>query len=597
MFTLLHLTRTRALTAAAAPSRSAVRRVAGIAGRVVADTAVVGAAYVAYQHEVKQDPWYRKTVKGLVRPAQFWTRVAPILAHYRYVQFKLDWTAAAEPERDAAFDELHERYAPVALALILDLRSLFIKFGQVCATRADVVPRQYRAAFASLLDAVPPLTADESRLLAAEALGRPLDEVFAEFDPVPLGSASIGQAHVARLKGDGREVVVKLQFPDAETLFDIDLTTAEQFVALVQPQQLQFLREMRKQIITEFDFKREAESLETVRANLDRAGLLREHRVAVPRVVKELSNGRVVVMERLPGTKLVDAVLDYYTGLAEAMGMSLDGFMADGMAAKLRRGGLAAMTPPPSRDGANGAPAAQRGPAMPSYRTLARGAVHMYWNQYVGWYAAWAWNHTVGAATSRLAVSYPVVAPPPLDGESLVASLFAVHGHQLLVDGFFNGDPHPGNILLSRSPVDGHGEIGLIDYGQVKALTTAQRHVLARLFVALADEDRAGAVAALREAGVGTPASDANTLYEIAAVMLTAPRRDMWRNMEKLRKAPDARESMMAFPEWIMLPIRMTLLLRSLGMLLVPYNPVSPAAMWRPIAERVLAEEAGEVGV
>ena len=67
----------------------------------------------------------------------------------------------------------------------------------------------------------------------------------------------------------------------------------------------------------------------------------------------------------------------------------------------------------------------------------------------------------------------------------LVDTLFRVHAHQLFDDGFFQGDPHPGNILLLDD-----GRVGLIDWGQVKELGVAERLQFARLVVALADRDR-----------------------------------------------------------------------------------------------------------
>ena len=56
--------------------------------------------------------------------------------------------------------------------------------------------------------------------------------------------------------------------------------------------------------------------------------------------------------------------------------------------------------------------------------------------------------------------------------------------HQVLVDGLFSSDPHPGNLLLLPD-----GRLGLIDFGQVKRLTTAQRYKVARIVVAVASDD------------------------------------------------------------------------------------------------------------
>ena len=67
----------------------------------------------------------------------------------------------------------------------------------------------------------------------AEDTGQEVSELFSEFDPTPLGSASIGQVHRARLRSDGTEVAVKVQYPDAGRLFRSDMATIKGFFKLV----------------------------------------------------------------------------------------------------------------------------------------------------------------------------------------------------------------------------------------------------------------------------------------------------------------------------------------------------------------------------
>ena len=68
---------------------------------------------------------------------------------------------------------------------------------------------------------------------------------------------------------------------------------------------------------------------------------------------------------------------------------------------------------------------------------------------------------------------------------TLTLTLTQVHADEVFRDGLFNGDPHPGNILLLDD-----GRLGLIDYGQIKSLPHATRLSLARLFVALQHDHR-----------------------------------------------------------------------------------------------------------
>jgi ubiquinone biosynthesis protein len=93
-----------------------------------------------------------------------------------------------------------------------ELGTTFIKLGQILSTRADLLPPDYLAELTKLQDAASPVpfTAIHEALLAE--LGRSIESVFADFNPEPLASASIGQAHAATLP-DGTEVVVKIWRP------------------------------------------------------------------------------------------------------------------------------------------------------------------------------------------------------------------------------------------------------------------------------------------------------------------------------------------------------------------------------------------------
>src|SRR6476646_4258793 len=95
-------------------------------------------------------------------------------------------------------NESHE--ARIRLALT-DLGTTFLKFGQVLGTRPDIVS---------------PALADELR--------KPPEVLFAEFDPVPIASASIGQVHAGKLH-DGRKIVVKVMRKgiEAKVARDLDL--------------------------------------------------------------------------------------------------------------------------------------------------------------------------------------------------------------------------------------------------------------------------------------------------------------------------------------------------------------------------------------
>ena len=103
-----------------------------------------------------------------------------------------------------------------------ELGPTYIKLGQVLSTRPDLVSVEFVNEFAKLQDDVPPFGFEEFRKTVEMELGRPTDLTFAELDPAPLASASIGQVHRARLH-NGDEVVVKIQRPGIEKIVEVDL--------------------------------------------------------------------------------------------------------------------------------------------------------------------------------------------------------------------------------------------------------------------------------------------------------------------------------------------------------------------------------------
>src|SRR5207237_2591984 len=83
----------------------------------------------------------------------------------------------------------------------------YIKLGQIISSGEGVFPEPLVAEFKKCRDQVPPETWATVRQVVEQDLGRPLDSVFARFDPEPLAAASIAQVHAARLR-TGEEVVV-----------------------------------------------------------------------------------------------------------------------------------------------------------------------------------------------------------------------------------------------------------------------------------------------------------------------------------------------------------------------------------------------------
>jgi predicted unusual protein kinase regulating ubiquinone biosynthesis (AarF/ABC1/UbiB family) len=200
----------------------------------------------------------------------------------------------------------HERAASRILALALDLRGVMIKMCQAVATRSDMFPKEFVEQLKQCHDAVPPKSFEVVREVVERELGKPLDAVFADFDETPLASASLAQVHRAKLL-DGREVAVKVQYPDIEDIIRTDLSNMRRLCRayeLFDPQPLPLLpllTELTSHLAMELDFVREADCAERVRDLF-----ADDSHVKIPEMYREWSTTKVLVMELVAGIKITE---------------------------------------------------------------------------------------------------------------------------------------------------------------------------------------------------------------------------------------------------------------------------------------------------
>ena len=184
------------------------------------------------------------------------------------------------------WDRLHQHYAEQVQRTILKLRGFFVKYGQFLCARNDTLPQVYVDRLKMLEDQVPPMPRHQVVGILEKAYGCPLDQVFSEFDASPIGSASIGQVHKAKLRKGGKVVAVKVQCPEAERLFRSDIHTARGFARLFAPEQVIVFDEIEAQFTQEFDYVKEAMQLELMHHNvITNGGFGRS--VVIPRLVSE----------------------------------------------------------------------------------------------------------------------------------------------------------------------------------------------------------------------------------------------------------------------------------------------------------------------
>ncbi|HVR63441.1 MAG TPA: AarF/UbiB family protein [Polyangia bacterium] len=199
-----------------------------------------------------------------------------------------------------------EWFGQVVLDLFRDLGATFIKVGQIMSTRPDLIPDYVSRALEQLQDHVGPFPFGAVVRTIESDLGRPMRELFAEFAPVPLASASVSQVHKARLP-NGRIVAVKVQRPNVVELCTFDLAVmrlgarmlnAVPSIATLAP--IDTVEEFGRAVFAQLDFRIEARNNRRFRENFRG-----NDKVVFPEIVESLSTERILAMSFIEGTKIL----------------------------------------------------------------------------------------------------------------------------------------------------------------------------------------------------------------------------------------------------------------------------------------------------
>jgi ubiquinone biosynthesis protein len=196
-----------------------------------------------------------------------------------------------------------------------ELGPTFVKFGQLLSTRPDIVPPDIISELRSLQDDVRSFPFAEVERTVQEDLGQPIERLFTEFEVAPLAAASIGQVHRATLP-NGRQVVVKVQRPNAPKQIEADLSLLYQAARLAKERirALDFIDtndivdEFARSIRQELDYRLEGRNADAF--HKDFAG---HPHVAVPRVYWTYTRSRVLTLERLEGVQLADLDFEHWS--------------------------------------------------------------------------------------------------------------------------------------------------------------------------------------------------------------------------------------------------------------------------------------------
>jgi len=211
------------------------------------------------------------------------------------------------------FESIQERRITKSVALralgramrstLEGLGATFVKVGQIMSTRPDLLPPEIIAELVMLQENVRAFSAAEARRIIEEDLRRPLSELFDEFEPIPIASASVAQVHRARLKGTGAALAIKVRRPSIARWAELDraiiLAIAHALelipsMRMVSP--VESARQFCDAIARQLDFRREAANNARFRANF-----ADQPYVVFPRVYENLSSERVLAMEFVEG--------------------------------------------------------------------------------------------------------------------------------------------------------------------------------------------------------------------------------------------------------------------------------------------------------
>ncbi|CAD6254050.1 unnamed protein product [Miscanthus lutarioriparius] len=218
--------------------------------------------------------------------------------------------------------------------LLCDLGPSFIKAGQVLANRPDIIREDYMNELCILQDDVPPVPNQVAFTIIEEELGQPLERLFSKISSETIAAASLGQVYRATLRETGEDVAIKVQRPGIEPIIYRDLFLFRTLASFLNGISLQKLGcnaelivdEFGEKLLEELDYTLEATNIEDFLENFKD-----DPTVKIPRVYKQLSGSRVLVMEWIDGIRCTDP-----QAIKEA-GIDVEGFLTVGVSAALRQ--------------------------------------------------------------------------------------------------------------------------------------------------------------------------------------------------------------------------------------------------------------------
>jgi len=261
--------------------------------------AALGLGGVVAYHFV---PPFRQLVIAVERSGAVAVAVAGCIYDYK-VLFRTEWD---DPRvRHLDYKACHKRCAERILAVLQRNGGIYIKLGQHLSS-VQLVPEEWSSTMRPLQDQCHPTPLADVQGLFLRDVGEPIENLFSDFDPEPIGVASLAQVHLATDKISGRKVAVKIMHPDLQEFTLLDMKTTSLMLKVVKAffPTFEFTwlgEEMEQSLPLEMDFRHEAANAKTCVANFAK---LKHTSLVVPDVL--WSQERILVMEFIDGGRVDD---------------------------------------------------------------------------------------------------------------------------------------------------------------------------------------------------------------------------------------------------------------------------------------------------
>lgn len=235
-----------------------------------------------------------------------------------YLWLKIGGIVFGERWKQRRRGKVHFRSAQKIEAVIIVVKGLFVKIGQLLSILTQVLPPEFRKGLKGVQDQIPARSIEDVYARIETSFGAKPEVLFANFDPIPVASASLAQVHRATLKDD-RQVAVKVQHYDIEAMAEIDLRNFRRLLKLVGF----FFRlkgldhaylQVRAMILEELDFRKEAKNLTAISQNF------RDNQhIHFPQVVPAFSSERVLTTTFEEGVKITEFFDTERNGVSRAV--------------------------------------------------------------------------------------------------------------------------------------------------------------------------------------------------------------------------------------------------------------------------------------